>query len=121
MKEIFFNTYKFSNHVSNKFISLLLKGVYPYEYMDDWEKFNETSLPEKEDFCTHWNIENITDANYVHAKRVCKDFEIKKVGEYHDLYVQNDTLLLADVFGIFRNCVLTYMGLILQNFFQLWA
>ena len=43
-------------------------------------------------------MENITDANYVHAKRVCKDFEIKKVVEYHDLYVQNDTLLLADVF-----------------------
>ena len=59
-------------------------------------------------------MENITDANYVHAKRV-------EYQEYHDLYVQNDTLLLADVFGIFRNCVLTYMGLILRNFFQLWA
>ena len=50
LKERFFNTYKFSNHDNNKFILLLLKGVYPYEYMDDWEKFNETSLPEKEHF-----------------------------------------------------------------------
>ena len=54
-----FNTYKFSNHDNNKFILLLQKGVYPYEYVDDWEKFNETSLPEKEDFYSHLNIEVI--------------------------------------------------------------
>ena len=53
------------------------KGVYPYEYMDDWEKFNETSLPEKEDFHSHLNMGEISDADYTHAKRVCKDFEIK--------------------------------------------
>ena len=74
--------------------------------MDDWQKFNQTSLPEKEDFNSHLNIENITDAEYEYTKRVCKDFEIKSLGEYHDLYVQIDTLLLADVFEIFRNmCV----------------
>ena len=65
-------------------------------------------------------MEDITDADYAHAKIVCKDFEIKHLGEYHDLYVQSDTLLLADVFEDFRNiCVLKYMNLILQNFFQL--
>ena len=48
----------------------MLRGVYPYEYMDDWEKFNETLLPEKEDL----NIEDITDEDYTPAKRVCKDF-----------------------------------------------
>ena len=85
---------------------MLRKGVYPYEYMDDWEKFNETSLPEKEDFYSHLNMEDITDTDYAHAKRVCKDFEIKNSGEYHDLYVQSDTLLLADVFGNFRNMCL---------------
>ena len=106
LKERFFNTYKFSNHDNNKFILLLQKGVYPYEYMDDWEKFNETSLPEKEDFYSHLNMEDITDADYAHAKRVCKDFEIKNLGEYHDLYVQSDTLLLADVFENFRNMCL---------------
>ena len=68
--------------------------------MDDSEKFNETSLPEKEDFYSHLNME---DANYVHTKRVCKDFEIKSFGEYHDLYVQSDTLLLADLVEGFRN------------------
>ena len=48
-------------------------------------------------------MEDITDADYAHAKRVCKDFEIKTLGEYHDLYVQSDTLLLVDVFENFRN------------------
>ena len=60
LKERFLNTYKFSNHDNNKFILLLQKGVYPYEYMDDWEKFNETSLPEKEDIYSHLNMEDIT-------------------------------------------------------------
>ena len=56
--------------------------------MDDCEKFNKTSLPEKEDFYSHLNMEDITDADYAHAKRVCKDFEIKNLGEYYDLYRQ---------------------------------
>ena len=74
--------------------------------MDDLKKFNETSLPEKGDFHSHLNMDDITDADYAHTKRVCKDFEIKNLGEYHDLYVQSDTLLLADVFENFRNMCL---------------
>ena len=66
--------------------------------MNEWEKFNKTILPEKEEFYSTLNLENITDANYTHAERVCKDFEIKNLGKYHDLYLKNDTLLLADVF-----------------------
>ena len=51
--------------------------------MDDWERFNKTSLPEKEDFYSHLNMEDITDyADYAHTKRVCKDFEIKNLGEF---------------------------------------
>ena len=74
--------------------------------MDDWEKYNETSLPEKEDFYSHLKIKDITDADYAHVKRVSKGFEIKNVGEYHDLFVQSDTLLLADLFESFRNMCL---------------
>ena len=74
--------------------------------MDDWEKFNEKSLPNKEDYYSHLNMEDITDAYYAHEKWVCKDFEIKHLGEYHDLYVQGDTLLLADIFENFRNACL---------------
>ena len=73
--------YKFSNHDNNKFILLLRKGVYPYEYMDHWEKFIKTLLPEKEDFYSHLNMEDITDADNPHSKRVCKDFDIKHLGE----------------------------------------
>ena len=95
LKEQYFNTCKFSNHGNSKFILLLRKGVYPYKHMGDWEKINETSLPEKEDFYSHLNTEDITNAAYAHAKRVCKEFEIKDVEEY-DLYVQTNTLLLED-------------------------
>ena len=73
LKQRCFNEYKFSNHVNNKFFLLLLKGV----YLDDWEKFNETPLPDKEDFHSHLNLEDITDADYTHPKRVCKDIEKK--------------------------------------------
>ena len=85
----------FSN---NKFILLLRKGVYPYEYMDEWEKFNEATLPEKEEFYSNLNMEDIQVADYIHVKRVCKDFEIKKLDEYHDLYLKSATLILGDVF-----------------------
>ena len=64
--------------------------------MDDLEKFNEKLLYEEENFYSHLNMEDITDADYTHAKRVCKS-----LGEYHDLYVQTNTLLLADVFEVF--------------------
>ena len=84
LKKRFKNTFKFSDNDINKFILLLRKGVYPYEYMDDWGKFNEKTLPEKEEFCSNLNMEDTTDADYMHAKRVCKDFEIKNLGEYHD-------------------------------------
>ena len=92
------------------------KGVYPYEYINDWEKFNEMSLPEKEDLHSHLKMEDITEADYAHAKRVCKDFEIKSLGEYHDLYVQHNTLLLADVLENFRNMCFEIYKLDLDGF-----
>ena len=98
---------------------MLWKGFYPYECMDDWEKSNETLLPEKEDFYSHLNKEDITDVDYGHAKRVCKDFEIKHLVEYHGLYVQSDTLLLTDVFEIFRNTCLKICKFDPANLFQL--
>ena len=75
--------------------------------MNDWEKFNEATLPEKEKFYSNLNIEDITDADYMNAKRVCKDFEIKNLGEYHELYLKSDTLILADVFQNFRKISLS--------------
>ena len=98
----FANTYGFCGYI-NKFILLLKKGVYPYEYVDNWERFDETSLADKEAFYSNLNIKSITDVDYRHAKRVFKEFNIKYLGEYHDLYVQSDTLLLANIFENFRN------------------
>ena len=105
----FANTYEFCNGDTNKFILLLRKGVYPYEYMDSWERFNETSLPDKKAFYSELNLEDITDKDYAHAQKVFEEFKLKNLGDYHDLYVQSDTLLLADVFENFRNkCIEIY-------------
>ena len=88
---------------------MLRKGVYPYEYMDSWKKFNETSLTSKEDFYSNLNMENIDDIDYRHCNNVFKRFELENLGDYHDLYVQSDTLLLADVFENFRDmCIKEY-------------
>ena len=79
--------------------------------MDNCEKLSENSLTEKENFCSHLNMEDITDTDYMHTKRVCKDFDIKNLGEYHDLYIQSDTLLLTDVFENFQNMCFEIYGL----------
>ena len=86
------NIYEFCNEDINKFILLLRKGVYL-----------ETSLPDKEAFYSSLTMEDITDVDYWHAKRVFKIFNNKNLGDYHVLYVRSDTLLLADVFENFRN------------------
>ena len=77
--------------------------------MNSWERFNETSLPDKEAFYSNLNMEDITDVDYKHAKIVFKNLINKNLGDYHDLYVQSDTLLLAHVFEKFRNmCIKVY-------------
>ena len=95
--------------------------------MDVCKKFNENSLAEKESFYSNLNIEDITDAYHNHAIRVCKNLKINYLGEYHDLNVQSENLLLNDVFEIFRNkrfeiyeldppCFLTSPGLLLVSY-----
>ena len=112
-------TYEFCNKNLNKFILLLRKGVYPYEYMDNWERFNETLLSSKESFYNNLNMENIDDIDYRHGNNVFKRFKLKNLGEYHDLYVQSDTLLLADVFENFRNKCLEVYELDTSHFLSL--
>ena len=70
--------------------------------MDKWNRFNETTLPNKEMFCGELNQQHITEVDYKHAQLVWDTFNIKNLGEYHDLYVQSDTLQLDDVFENFR-------------------
>ena len=86
----FANIYESCNGDLNKFILLLRKGVYPYEYMDSLEIFNETSFPDKEYFYNNLNMEDITDVDHRHAKRVFsevapKNLSNKNLSDYHDL------------------------------------
>ena len=99
----FHNTYHLSDNDINKFKLLLRKGVYPYEYMDSWKRFNETKLPSKDKFYSTLNLEDISDDDYAHAINVWHTFNISNLGEYHYLYVKRDTALLADVFENFRD------------------
>ena len=71
--------------------------------MDSCKKFDETSLPDKKAFYSELYLEDITDKDYTHAQKVFKELKLENLGDYHDLYVQSDTLLLANVFENFRN------------------
>ena len=99
-------------HTSNIFGDqtdfLARKGVYPYEFMDSFNKFNH-QLPSKEAFFSSLNGEGISESDYKHARNIWEVFKMKNMGDYYDLYLQSDTLLLADVFENFRKpCLATY-------------
>ena len=87
------------------------KGVYPYDFMDSFEKFDQTELPTKDQFYSILNDQHITDDEYDYAKKVWKTFKIKTMGEYHDLYLGSGVLLLTDVFENFRKTCLKYYKL----------
>ena len=115
----FLSTYKFSNNDINKFVMLFRKGVYPYEYMDGWDKLNETSILSKESFYSNLTMENISETGCRHANNVFKTFKLNNLGDYHDLYVQSNTLLLADVFENFRKAFIKTYELDLAYFISL--
>ena len=102
--------YKCCNGDLNRFFLLLRKGIYPYQYMDSQKKCNENTIPPKEaSFYSKLNLEGISDVGCKYVKKVCEAFEMKDLGEYHDLYVQCNILLLADVFENFRDkCIEIY-------------
>ena len=87
------------------------KGVYPYDYMNSFGKFNETTLPSKEHFYSQLYEEKISDKDYERAHLIWKHFNLKNLGEYHDLYLMTDVYLLTDVFENFRDMCLNYYGL----------
>ena len=87
------------------------KGVYPYDYMNAFDKFNDEPLPSKEQFYSRLTEEGITNDDYTKAKQIWKHFDIKNMGEYHDLHLKTDVLLLTDVFENFRDMCLSFYGL----------
>ena len=117
--ERFSNTYEFCDNDLNKLLILLRKGVYPCEYMDGWNKFNEKVLPSKESFYTSLTMEDISETDSAHANNVFKKFSINNLGECHDLYVRSDTLLLVDIFENFRQSCLKNYELDPAYFFSL--
>ena len=90
---------------------LMRKGVYPYEYMDTWDRFTEPKLPPKEIFYRKLSDAHISDDDYTHAQKVWATFGCKTLGDYSDLYCRTDVLLLADVFETFRKMCLRQYGL----------
>jgi hypothetical protein len=93
----------------NKLELLLRKGVYPYDYMNGFDKLEEMQLPAKEGFYSRLNDEDISDEEYEHAQKVWKTFNMKSMRDYHDLYMETDVILLADVFENFRDiCMESY-------------
>ena len=103
LKQRFPNTYQLCNDNIDKFKLLLRKGVYPYEYMDSWDKFDLPVPLDKKHYYSELNDSNISDEDINHVKNVCNTLKITNLGQYHDLYVQSDTALLADVFENFRD------------------
>jgi len=90
---------------------LLRKGVYPYDYMDSWNRFSEVKLPPKTSFYNTLREEAISEEDYKHAKVVFTHFKMGNLGEYHDLYLLADSLQLACVFENFRTLSMTKYGL----------
>ena len=107
------------NHLKNNFQIMKQKGIFPYDYMDSFSKFDKPDLPAKEEFYSILNDENTTDDQYNHAKEVWNTFNLKNVGEYHDLYLRSDILLLSDVFENFRKTCLQYYKLDPCHYFSL--
>ena len=87
------------------------KGIYPYEYMSSWDKFAESHLPPKKVFYSNLNMSNVSDDDYQHVQKVWNAFNIKNLGEYHDLYLKTDVILLANVFETFRDTCLEHYKL----------
>ena len=92
----------FEDYNGSQYKLLIRKGIYPYEYMDDWNRFKETALPPKEAFYSKLNMSRVSDQDYEHTRRVWREFGVDDLGEYHDLYLCMDIILLANIFESFR-------------------
>ena len=101
----------FEEYSENQYKLLIRKGIYPYEYMTDWDKFKEMKLPPREAFYSKLNIAGVREEDYEHANRTWEEFDLKDLGEYHDLYLKADVILLANVFEAFRKVCLKNYGL----------
>ena len=96
---------------------LIRKGIYPYKYMDSWDRFNKTSLPSIKCFYSNLNMSEVSDTDYKHTCSIWREFGIRNMGEYHDLYLRINVILLANVFESFRQVCLENYGLNPSHFY----
>ena len=108
----------FEDYKESQYKLLIRQGIYPYEYMDDWDKFAETNLPLKEASYSKLNMSGVSNQDYEHACRVWSNFGIRNLGEYHDLYLKTDVILLANVFEAFRKVCSDNYGLDPAHFYM---
>ena len=107
----------FKNYSELQYELLTKKGVYPYEYMSSWNKFEESQLPSIEAFYGKLSMSKISEDDYQHAQRVQKEFGIRNLGDYHDLYLRIDVVLLANVFEALRDTCLRHYSLDPAHFY----
>ena len=107
----------FEDYSELQYDLLTRKGVYPYEYVNSWDRFNETQLPPISAFYSNLNMSSISEEDYQHAQRVWKEFGIRDLGDYHDLYLRTDVVLLANVFEAFRDTCLRHYTLDPAHFY----
>ena len=107
----------FEEYSENQYKLLIRKGIYLYECIPDWDKFKETKLSPREAFYSKLNMAGVREEDYEHANRTWKEFGLKDLGEYHDLYLKTDVILLANVFEAFRKVCLKSYGLDPAHFY----
>ena len=109
--------HEFKHYTEEQLKLLKKKGVYPYDFTSSFESLNAAQLPTFKEFYSNLYETNIDENDYKHAQKVWDAFKIKNLGEYSDLYLKTDVLLLADIFENFRdNCMKSY-GLDPAHFF----
>ena len=109
--------FHFEDYSELQYDLLTRKGVYPYEYINSWDRFNETQFPPIDAFYSNLNMPSISEEDYQHAQRVWKEFGICDLGDYHDLYLRTNVVLLANVYEAFRDTCLKYYKLDPAHFY----
>ena len=107
----------FEDYNESQYNLLTRKGIYPYEYMSSWDKFEESQLPPIEAFYSILNMPNVSKVDYEHAQRVWQEFRFRNLGEYHDLYLRTDIILLTNMFEVFRDTCIEHYSLDPAHFY----
>ena len=107
----------FEDYSDLQYDLLTRKGVYPYEYVNSWDRFEETQLPPISAFYSNLNMSSISEEDYQHNQRVWEEYGIHNLGDYHDLYLRRDVVLLANVYKAFRDTCLKHYKLDPAHFY----